>query len=168
MSSKQFTVGLERLGHCRQGADPSQVSVPRSLCHQRVTLIHNKQQLLSLRVQSFFWSCLFLCVPFSPCSVAGHNLTPLDKRRLWRGSHCSAAGGSSSGSLPAGSGGMSSCTSSVLIATLSGCSQRFSCSSVLRRAKTPRETSEQQSRTRTYENSARKTLRVYFLHLRGS
>lgn len=70
----------------------------------------------------------------------GHSSARLDKRRPWRGSHCSAAGGSSAGSLPGGSGGSSSCTSSVLTATLSGCSQRLSCSSVLRGAKTPRET----------------------------
>lgn len=120
-------------------------------------------QLLSLEGQSFF--ALFCCVPFLPVlPVAG-----LDKRRPWRGSHCSAAGGSSSGPLPGGSGGSSSCTSSVLTATLSGCSQRFSCSSVLRGAKTPRETrTQQQRRTGTHGNSVSKTLCVYSLHLRGS
>lgn len=59
-----------------------------------------------------------------------------------RGSQCSAGGGSSSASglSCCGSGGMRSCTSSELMATLSGCSQRFRCSSVLGTARGHRET----------------------------
>lgn len=51
--------------------------------------------------------------------------------------HCSAAGRSSSVSCfsTCDSGGMRYCTSSVLMATLSGCSHLFRCSSVLRESK---------------------------------
>lgn len=57
-------------------------------------------------------------------------------REAWRVSHCSAAGGSSVSCFSGcDSGGMRYCTSSVLIATLSGCSQRFRCSRVLRESK---------------------------------
>lgn len=69
-------------------------------------------------------------------------------------SHCSAAGGSSSASgfSGCGSGGMRHCTSSELMATLSGCSQRFRCSSVLGTAKGHRETrSDRAAREHTGE-----------------
>lgn len=144
-SYRQFTFMLEWLGCYRLGLDWSRISVQCMLFHS-----YNECQSISLEVQSsfvvvfaFFHFFKWLTIrAYASLPHSGYLLLFLHTASLgfgweaWLVSHCSAAGGSSVSCFSAcDSGGMRYCTSSVLIATLSGCSQRFRCSNVLRESK---------------------------------